>query len=332
MKGLSIFITGGTGTLGSHLIEQFSINFPELEKMTIYSRGEYKQHCLRQKLSKQNFPKLEFKIGDIRDYDRLAHCSKGADIIIHATAMKHIPICEENPEECIKSNVDGTKNIIKVAQENEIKKVLLFSTDKAVDPISIYGNSKQAAEKLVLNANCENISLSVVRFGNILGSRGSVIPYWQKQKEQGVIPVTHPEMTRFGGTVSESVDLVLYALGKMKGGEIFIKKLPAFSILDLANAICASCEKKIIGLRGHEKIHEHFLSEIETGVALENQDYVIVPNEKLTENEGLDYYNGLPLRSFDSLNSEKSGFRLDSMGLKEKVEIEENPEFKIRVN
>jgi FlaA1/EpsC-like NDP-sugar epimerase len=315
-SGKSILITGATGTLGSHLIERLLSQESDIKKIIIFSRGEHKQHLLRLRFPKSDYPNIEFKIGDIRDSERLTDCSKGVDVIIHAAAMKHIPICEENPGECVKTNVDGTKNVIKAVHDNNNKKMLLFSTDKAVDPISVYGNSKQIAEKLVLNASSESSKFSIVRFGNILGSRGSVVPFWQEQKKFGVLSITHPEMTRFGGTILEGVDLIIYALNKMSGGEVFVKKLPSFSILDLAEAICPKCRKEVTGLRGHEKTHEHFLTDIEKSRAVENEAYVIVTKNVLTNDEGLDKYDALAIKEFNTLNSFLTSKKLSVSELK----------------
>ncbi|SMD36497.1 Polysaccharide biosynthesis protein [Reichenbachiella faecimaris] len=263
LNNQSIFITGGTGTLGQAFIKKALTEFPKIKEITIYSRDEMKQYDLRREYPSGSFPRMNWVIGDIRDAERLNDKMKKTDIVIHAAAMKHIPICEENPEECLKTNVEGTKNVIHAAIENKVKKIVLASTDKAVDPISIYGNSKQAAEKLFLNASNEVSKFAIVRLGNIWGSRGSVVPLFKELAKTGIIPITHPDMTRFFCTEDQSADAVHYTLKNMKGGEIIIPKMKARKISDLAKELAPECAYKIIGLRGFEKIGEKLASDIE---------------------------------------------------------------------
>jgi len=278
LNNQSIFITGGTGTLGKAFLKKALAQFPNIKAITVYSRDEMKQYDLRRKYPSADFPMISWVIGDIRDAARLNEKMKGADIVIHAAAMKHIPICEENPEECLKTNVEGTKNVIHAAIENGVKKSILASTDKAVDPISIYGNSKQAAEKLFLNAGNESSKFSIIRLGNIWGSRGSVVPLFIELSKTGVIPITHQEMTRFFCTEEQSSDTLLYTLEYMQGGEIIIPKMEAHRIIDIANQIAPNCEHKIIGLRGFEKIGEKLASNIELDRTKEDLNYWTIKN------------------------------------------------------
>ena len=272
----SIFITGGTGTLGQAFIEEALNKYTDIRSITIYSRDEMKQYELRRKYPKDQFPIIQWVIGDIRDAERLSNKMKGADIVIHAAAMKHIPICEENPEECLKTNVEGTKNVIRSAMENRVKKTVLASTDKAVDPISIYGNSKQAAEKLFLNAGNEKCNFAIVRLGNIWGSRGSVVPLFKDLSKTGKIPITHPDMTRFFCTEEQSANSFICALKEMKGGEIFIPKMKARKITDIANEIAPNCIHKIIGLRGFEKVGEKLASNVELDRLIEGDQHWVI--------------------------------------------------------
>ncbi|MEP2026686.1 MAG: polysaccharide biosynthesis protein [Reichenbachiella sp.] len=276
----SIFITGGTGTLGRAFIERALSKFPKLKTITIYSRDEMKQYELRRQYPSTKFPMIQWVIGDIRDAERLSEKMKSADLVIHTAAMKHIPICEENPEECLKTNVEGTKNVIHAALENEIKKVILASTDKAVDPISIYGNSKQAAEKLFLNAGNEISKFSILRLGNIWGSRGSVVPLFKELAKTGIIPITHPEMTRFFCSEEQSADSLFYALQYIEGGEILIPKMTVRKITDIAEEIAPNCVHKTIGLRGFEKVGEKLVSDIELDRLHESDKYWIIAKNK----------------------------------------------------
>lgn len=276
LKNQSIFITGGTGTLGKALLKKVLAKYPEVSKVTIFSRDEMKQYDLRRQYPSDDFPQLNWVIGDVRDRQRLTSKMKGSSIVIHSAAMKHIPICEENPEECLKTNVEGTKNIIHAAIENEVEKTILCSTDKAVDPISIYGNSKQAAEKLFLNVNSDRSKFSVLRLGNIWGSRGSVVPLFKALSKTGVIPITHSEMTRFFCTEEQATDSLLFAINKMQGGEIIIPKMAALKITDLANDLAPGCKHQVVGLRGFEKISEKLVSSFELDNTFESDEHFIV--------------------------------------------------------
>ena len=276
LNNQSIFITGGTGTLGQAFVKKVLTEYPNVKEITIYSRDEMKQYDFRRKYPSASFPQIKWIIGDIRDAERINDKMKGADIVIHAAAMKHIPICEENPEECLKTNVEGTKNVIHAALENSVKKTVLASTDKAVDPISIYGNSKQAAEKLFLNAGNENCKFAIVRLGNIWGSRGSVVPLFKEMAKSGVIPITHLEMTRFFCTEEQSVDSLIYTLQSIQGGEIVIPKMEAKKIVDIADEVAPGCKHNVIGLRGFEKIGERLASSIELGRLTETEKYWVI--------------------------------------------------------
>jgi UDP-N-acetylglucosamine 4,6-dehydratase len=264
LKGKTILITGGTGSLGKALTRRILNNWPEVKKLIIFSRDEQKQFEMAQEFPEHIVKNIRFFIGDIRDYERLKSAFHSVDYIIHTAAMKHVPIAEYNPMECIKTNINGAENIINAALECGVKKVIALSTDKAAAPINLYGASKLASDKLFIAANnikgLNDISFSVVRYGNVMGSNGSVIPFFIKKRKDGVLPITDPSMTRFNISLKEGVDLVMYALENAWGGEIYVPKIPSYKILDVAEAVDSTCDKKIIGIRPGEKIHEEMIT------------------------------------------------------------------------
>jgi UDP-N-acetylglucosamine 4,6-dehydratase (inverting) len=260
----TILITGGTGSLGKALTKEIITKHPEIKKIIIFSRDEQKQFQMAQEYHSSKYPQLRFFIGDVRDFDRVKRAFKGVDYIIHAAAMKHVPIAEYNPMECIKTNINGAENVINAALETGVTKVVALSTDKAAAPINLYGATKLASDKLFIAANNikgENpIVFSVVRYGNVMGSNGSVIPFFINKRKEGVLPITVAEMTRFNISLQGGVDMVLHALESAWGGEIFIPKIPSYKITDIATAIGPNCEQKIIGIRPGEKIHEEMIT------------------------------------------------------------------------
>jgi UDP-N-acetylglucosamine 4,6-dehydratase (inverting) len=259
-----VLITGGTGSLGKALTKHILSIYPLIKKLIIFSRDEQKQFEMAQEFPKDQFPQIRFFIGDIRDSERLRRAFQGVDYIIHAAAMKHVPIAEYNPMECIKTNINGAENIINASLDCGVKKVVALSTDKAAAPINLYGATKLASDKLFIAANNmkgENpISFSVVRYGNVMGSNGSVIPFFMKKKKEGILPITDETMTRFNISLQGGVDMVMHALEYAWGGEIFVPKIPSYRILDVAEAIGPECEKPVIGIRAGEKIHEEMIT------------------------------------------------------------------------
>lgn len=260
----SILITGGTGSLGNALVERILTQYPNIKRLVIFSRDEQKQFLMNQRFPEKKYPALRYFIGDIRDFKRVKRALRNIDYVIHTAAMKHVPIAEYNPMECIKTNVLGAENLINAALETEVEKVVALSTDKAAAPINLYGATKLTSDKLFIAANNirgrKTINFSVVRYGNVMGSNGSVIPFFKKQKHTGVLPITHPKMTRFNISLSEGVDMVLHALEHAWGGEIFVPKIPSYRILDLAEAIAPDCTLETIGIRPGEKIHEEMIT------------------------------------------------------------------------
>lgn len=264
LKDKSILITGGTGSLGKALTKFILQNYPNVKKVIIFSRDEQKQFQMSQEFPIKDFPQIRFFLGDVRDQDRLIRAFQGVDIVIHAAAMKHVHLAEYNPEECIKTNIGGAQNVINAALQTNVTNVVALSTDKACAPINLYGATKLTSDKLFVAANnikgTNPIKFSVVRYGNVMGSNGSVIPFFIKKREEGKIPITDPLMTRFNITLQGGVDMVMHAIKYAWGGEIFIPKIPSYRVVDVATAIAPDCDHFIIGIRPGEKIHEEMIS------------------------------------------------------------------------
>ncbi|HXB41267.1 MAG TPA: UDP-N-acetylglucosamine 4,6-dehydratase (inverting) [Bacteroidia bacterium] len=278
----SILITGGTGSLGKQLVKTLLLNPQGIKRLVIFSRDEQKQYQMAQEFPLSKYPFIRYFIGDIRDYDRLVRAFEGIDYVIHTAAMKHVPIAEYNPMECVKTNVLGAENIINAALITGVKKVVSLSTDKAAAPINLYGATKLCSDKLFVAANNirghHDIKFSVVRYGNVMGSNGSVIPFFMSKRKEGVLPITDERMTRFNITLQEGVDLVLYALNHAWGGEIFVPKIPSFKITDLAKAVDPKCKLKIVGIRPGEKIHEEMITESDSYTTYDlGKYYAILP-------------------------------------------------------
>lgn len=263
-KDTSILITGGTGSLGKALTAHIIATYPDIRKLIIFSRDEQKQFEMAQDFPSSKYPQIRFFIGDVRDKERLVRAFKDVDYVIHAAAMKHVPIAEYNPEECLKTNIDGARNIIDACLQTNVQRVVALSTDKAAAPINLYGASKLASDKLFVAANnikgWNPIKFSVVRYGNVMGSNGSVIPFFLKKRKEGVLPITDPTMTRFNISLQGGVDMVMHALEHAWGGEIFVPKIPSYRIMDVAEAIGPECEKNVIGIRPGEKVHEEMIT------------------------------------------------------------------------
>jgi UDP-N-acetylglucosamine 4,6-dehydratase/5-epimerase len=264
LKDKSVLITGGTGSLGKALTAHILKIQPAVRRLVIFSRDEQKQFEMAQDFPTSKYPQLRFFIGDVRDEARVKRALKGIDFVIHAAAMKHVPIAEYNPMECVKTNILGAENIINACLETEVSRVVALSTDKAAAPINLYGATKLASDKLFVAANnitgWNPIKFSVVRYGNVMGSNGSVIPFFLKKKSEGVLPITDPTMTRFNISLQGGVDMVMHALENAWGGEIFVPKIPSYKITDVAEAIGPECEKPIVGIRPGEKIHEEMIT------------------------------------------------------------------------
>jgi len=264
LNGKSILITGGTGSFGKCFTKTILENYPNVKRLVIFSRDELKQFEMSQTYSKDRYPAVRYFIGDVRDQRRLKTALEGVDVVIHAAALKHVSIAEYNPFECIKTNIIGAQNLIEACIDSNVKKVVALSTDKAAAPINLYGASKLCSDKLFIAANnisgSRDIDFSVVRYGNVMGSRGSVIPFFLEKRKDGSLPITDLEMTRFNISLVDGVNMVLWALENALGGEIFVPKIPSYRITDLAKAIAPECTFNIIGIRPGEKIHEEMIT------------------------------------------------------------------------
>lgn len=291
-----VLITGGTGSFGKKML-QIVLSECKPKRLVIFSRDELKQFEMAQKWGPAKYPCLEYVIGDIRDKDRLMRVFEGVDYVIHAAALKQVPAAERNPEEYIKTNVIGAMNIIDAAIENKVDKVIALSTDKACNPINLYGATKLCSDKLFVAANgSEGIrsqtKFSVVRYGNVLGSRGSVIPFFQERAKTGVLPITDSGMTRFWITLDQAVHFVISSLSRAKGGEIFVPRIPSMKILDLADAISSESKKEVVGIRPGEKIHETLISEDEARNTIQFKECYLVQSNHVLRSELLKGRNG----------------------------------------
>lgn len=280
-KNKSILITGGTGSFGQSFVKQILKEYKDFKKLVIFSRDELKQSIMMKKYSKKKYPNLRFFLGDLRDKERIRRATDGIDIVVHAAALKHVPTAEYNPFEFVKTNIIGAQNLIEACLDNNVKNVIAISTDKAVSPINLYGATKLASDKLFLAANnikgIRDIKFSIARYGNVMASRGSVIPFFLEHKKNGFLPVTDMNMTRFNISIEEAVDFVIWALEKNIGGEIFIPKCPSYRIKDLVKAIDKNCKIKIIGIRPGEKIEEELLCKSENQATIDlGKCYVVV--------------------------------------------------------
>ena len=260
----SIFITGGTGSFGRAFVKTVLDRYPDIPRLVIYSRDELKQFEMAQAFPPERYPGVRYFIGDIRDEDRLRRALEGIDVVVHAAALKQVPAAEYNPFECIKTNVLGAQNLIEACLDSRVSRVVALSTDKAAAPINLYGATKLCSDKLFIAANnikgSRDIRFSVVRYGNVMGSRGSVIPFFLDRRGTGVLPITDPNMTRFNISLQEGVDMVLWSIENAWGGEVLVPKIPSYRVTDVATAIDPACEQRVIGVRPGEKIHEEMIT------------------------------------------------------------------------
>ena len=260
----SILVTGGTGSFGRAFVKSILDRFPDIRRLVVYSRDELKQFEMAQTFNDRQYPGVRYFIGDIRDEARLRRALEGIDVVVHAAALKQVPAAEYNPFECIKTNVLGAQNVIEASLDSGVSRVVALSTDKAAAPVNLYGATKLCSDKLFTAANNikgnRDMRFSVVRYGNVMGSRGSVIPFFLEMKRTGVLPITDPNMTRFNILLQQGVDMVLWSLENSWGGEIFVPKIPSYRVVDLAAAIASGCEQRVIGVRAGEKIHEEMIT------------------------------------------------------------------------
>ncbi|VXC13357.1 UDP-N-acetylglucosamine 4,6-dehydratase (inverting) [Flavobacterium sp. 9AF] len=282
LNNKSILITGGTGSLGKELTKTILENWPNVRRLVIYSRDEQKQFQMAQEFPEHKYPAIRYFIGDVRDLERLKRAFTDIDYVIHAAAMKHVHIAEYNPDECVKTNIGGAENVIKACLSSNVSRVVALSTDKACAPINLYGATKLTSDKLFIAANNirgkQDIKFSVVRYGNVMGSNGSVIPFFMNKKSEGVLPITDPNMTRFNISLKGGVEMVLHALDEAWGGELYVPKIPSYKITDVAEAIGPNCKQEIVGIRPGEKIHEEMITASDSFTTYDlGKYYVILP-------------------------------------------------------
>ena len=278
-NGKNILITGGTGSFGKKCIEGILRRYKP-NKLIVFSRDELKQFEMQQQFTQPECSCIRYFLGDVRDKERLHRAFKGVDFVIHAAALKQVPAAEYNPFEAVKTNILGAQNVINVSIDQGVKRVIALSTDKAANPVNLYGATKLCSDKLFVAGNAyvgsEETRFSVVRYGNVVGSRGSVIPFFLKKRETGVLPITDTRMTRFWITLEQGVDFVLESLGRMIGGELFVPKIPSANILDLAQAIAPECRTEIVGIRAGEKLHEVMIPKDDSRNTVEFPDYYVI--------------------------------------------------------
>ena len=290
LNGRNVLITGGTGSFGKKLVEIIYQRFPEVGRVVVFSRDELKQYEMAQHYPADKYPSIRFFIGDVRDAERLKRAMEGIDTVVHAAALKQVPTAEYNPFEAIKTNVLGAQNVIDAAMDRGVKRVVALSTDKAAAPINLYGATKLCSDKLFAAANNykghRDIKFSVVRYGNVMGSRGSVIPFFLEKRKSGVLPITDERMTRFNILLEEGVEMVLFALEHMWGGELYVPKIPSYRILEVAEAIAPGCRHEVVGIRPGEKLHEEMITETDGLNTIEFERYfVITPSARLWDPE-----------------------------------------------
>lgn len=332
----SILITGGTGSFGKKFVEMVYERYPNVKRVVIYSRDELKQFELSQHYPQSKYKSIRFFIGDVRDGERLKRACEGVDIIVHAAALKQVPAAEYNPMECIKTNVFGAENVINAALDNGVQRVVALSTDKAAAPINLYGATKLCSDKLFVAANNmkgkRDLRFSVVRYGNVIGSRGSVVPFFLERRKDGVLPITHPDMTRFNISLKEGVEMVFHALEHAWGGEIFVPKIPSYRITELATAIGPDCEQRIVGIRPGEKLHEEMITETDSLNTIETDKYyVITPAAPLwwTMEEYVKAFNGKLVEMGFKYNSGSNTEWLNVEQLREQIRQHVDPKFSV---
>lgn len=320
LEGKTVLVTGGTGSFGKKFVRHILDN-SKVGKIIVFSRDELKQYEMAQGFTDE--PRIRFFIGDVRDRDRLYRAFNGVDYIVHAAALKHVPIAEYNPIEAIKTNVDGAQNIIDAAIDRGVKRIIALSTDKACAPINLYGATKLVSDKLFVAANAysgaADTRFAVVRYGNVVGSRGSVVPYFKRlaAETSGPIPITDDRMTRFWITLEQGVEFVVSSLAQMQGGELFVPKIPSMKVVDLAEAVAPGREREIVGIRPGEKIHEDMISSTDARVTVDMGNYFVVqPEQEWWNNER---YKGKPVPDEFQYSSDSNDDWLDIPALQKMI-------------
>ena len=335
----SVLITGGTGSFGKKFVETILGRYPSVRRIVVYSRDELKQFELKQKYPHDRYPQLRFFIGDVRDGERLKRACEGIDVIIHAAAIKQVDTAEYNPEECIKTNVHGAQNVINAALQTGVKHVVALSTDKACAPINLYGATKLTSDKLFTAANnisgSKDVRFSVVRYGNVMGSRGSVIPFFIGKRDSGAkeLPITDMRMTRFNISLQAGVDLVMYAIGHHLGVEIFVPKIPSYHITDVATAIAPTLPQVEVGIRPGEKLHEEMITVTDALNTIDlGQYYAILPSVsfKHQREEYLKHHQAIPVPQGFHYSSDQNEEWETVETLRAKIKQYVDPNFEVK--
>jgi len=329
----SVLITGGTGSFGKKFIETILNRYPEVKRLVIYSRDELKQFEMAKMYPSAKYPQVRFFIGDVRDYPRFKRACQGIDVIIHAAALKQVPAAEYNPDEFIKTNINGAQNVIDSALGSQVKVVVALSTDKAAAPINLYGATKLVSDKLFIAANnikgSRDLRFSVVRYGNVMGSRGSVIPFFMDKARRGeVIPITDKEMTRFNISLEEGVEMVLWAIENAIGGEIFVPKIPSYKIEAVAKAIAPNAKLEYVGIRPGEKIHEEMITTSDSFYTIDLGKYYAILSAGAHKEKYLDYYKAKEVPRGFQYNSGENTEWIDENQLRELIVKYVDPNFK----
>ena len=332
LNGKSILVTGGTGSFGKAFVVDVLQRYKKIKRLVVFSRDELKQYEMAQYPIIRESEAVRFFLGDVRDKSRLYRALKGVDIVVHAAALKQVPAAEYNPLEFVNTNIRGGENLIEAALDSNVERVISLSTDKAVAPINLYGATKLCSDKLLIAANHyagSGIKFTIVRYGNVFGSRGSVVPYFLEMAQTGMLPLTNREMTRFNITLSESIDLVLWAIENLEGGEILIPKIPSYRLIDLAEAIGPSCEQEIIGARSGEKIHEEMISASDSVSTVDLGDiYAVLPSHDWFDADTYQRkHSATPVTANFSYNSETNPKKIGVDELRELILEHIDPSF-----
>ena len=335
LENKTILITGGTGSFGKAFVRNILERYPNIPRLVIFSRDELKQFEMAQEFRDQDFPGLRYFLGDVRDQNRLRRALEGIDIVVHAAALKQVPAAEYNPMEFIHTNVLGAENVIQACLDTDVKRVVALSTDKAAAPINLYGATKLCSDKLFIAANNikgkRELSLSAVRYGNVMGSRGSVIPFFLNKRHEGVIPITDPNMTRFNILLQEGVEMVLWTIENGVGGEIFVPKIPSYRITDVAKAIAPNCEHRIVGIRPGEKVHEEMITSADSLTTVDlGKYYAILP---ITNSYNVESYcdrmNATPVKPGFNYNSGENDQFMTVEEIRELIQTHVDPNFHV---
>lgn len=333
LNGKSVLITGGTGSFGKKFTETILQRYPDVKRLVIFSRDELKQYEMSMHYPKNKYAQVRFFLGDVRDYPRFKRACQGIDVIIHAAALKHVPAGEYNPDEFIKTNINGAQNIVDAALGSDVKIVIALSTDKAAAPMNLYGATKLVSDKLFIAANNikgdRDIRFSAVRYGNVMGSRGSVIPFFmEKAKNSKTLPITHKDMTRFNISLEEGVEMVLWAIENAIGGELFVPKIPSYNIETVAKAIAPNAELEYVGIRPGEKLHEEMITESDSYNTIEfDKYYAILPSDTKKE-KYLNHFNAKEVEKGFKYNSGTNKEWLDVKQIRDLIKTFVNPNFK----